>query len=82
MTEDSEAGEGSRRRGVAMKSRINPMCICMIQLEELGVQAKCCRDSGVWLRPLLVCVFVHEVTGGSGDQLLGSGSKATSQRAL
>lgn len=37
MNEDNEAGEGSRRGdlGMAMKSRKNPMCICMIQLEEL-----------------------------------------------
>lgn len=52
MTEDSEAGEGvGEDLGVAMKSRKTPVSICMIQLEELGVQAKCCRDSGVWLRP-------------------------------
>lgn len=65
-----------------MKSRKKPVCICMIQLQELGAQAKCCRDSGVWLRPPLLCVFVHEVTGGSGRQRLGGEAPRPHLRGL
>lgn len=66
---------------MAMKSRKKPVCICVIQCRSWERRPSA-AETGVWLRPPLVCVFVHEVMGGSGGQLLGGEAARPHPRGL